>query len=240
MKPSILAVTPTYNERENLPDLAQALFEALPEARLLVVDDASPDGTGELADRMAAEDDRVAVLHRPGKLGLGSAYVEGFRQGLQYGYDLFVHLDADLSHDPRYLPAMLAAIEAGADIATGSRRVEGGGVEGWGPRRTLMSKGAGLYARCLLDRRVRDWTSGFKVIRSEVLEAIDLASIRSEGYSFLMEVTFRALRRGFRVAEIPIVFIDRRAGHSKLNGRVILEAVRMVPTLRLRAMLGKL
>jgi dolichol-phosphate mannosyltransferase len=240
MQPSILAITPTYNERENLPALAGALFAVLPEARLLVVDDASPDGTGELADRMAAEDERVAVLHRPAKLGLGSAYVEGFRQGLQYGYDLFVHLDADLSHEPRYLPAMLAAIEGGADIAVGSRRVDGGGVEGWGPRRTLISKGASLYARLLLDHRVRDWTSGFKVIRAEVLEAIDLTSIRSEGYSFLMEVTFRALRRGFRVAEVPIVFVDRRVGQSKLSTGVALEAVRMVPALRLRALLGKL
>jgi dolichol-phosphate mannosyltransferase len=240
MQPSLLAVTPTYNERENLATLAEQLFAVVPHARLLVVDDASPDGTGELADEMAAADDRIAVLHRPGKLGLGSAYVEGFRQGLAYGYDLFVHLDADLSHEPRYLPAMLAEIDAGADIATGSRNIRGGGVEGWGLGRTVMSRGASLYARTLLDRRVRDWTSGFKVLRAKVLEAIDLGSIRSEGYSFLMEVTYRALRKGFSIAEVPIIFVDRQAGASKLSRRVVFEAVRMVPTLRLRALLGRL
>lgn len=240
MQPSLLAVTPTYNERENLPALVEALFATVPYARLLVVDDASPDGTGELADEMAAADDRIAVLHRAAKQGLGSAYIEGFRQGLAYGYDLFVHLDADLSHDPRCLPAMLRAIDAGADVVTGSRNIRGGGVEGWGPGRTVMSRGASLYARTLLDRRIRDWTSGFKVLRAEVLEAIDLSSIRSEGYSFLIEVTYRALRHGFQIVEVPILFVDRRAGTSKLSGRVVLEAVRMVPTLRLRALLGRL
>lgn len=238
--PKILIVTPTYNERDNLAPFLDGVFDVLPDANVLVVDDASPDGTGALADRIAASDPRVKVYHRPGKLGLGSAYLEAFRRGIDEGYDLIFEMDTDLSHDPRYLPDFLRAFEQGADLVIGSRNVPGGGVDGWGPGRHILSKGGSLYSRMILGLGVRDLTSGYKGFRREVLESIVLGDVRSEGYSFQVELTFRAVLRGFKVAEVPIVFVDRRAGQSKMNKRIFAEAVLMMPRLRLMALTGRL
>lgn len=235
----VLVVTPTYDERDNLEPFLKGLFEHAPEVNVLIVDDASPDGTGELADAIAARDPRVRVVHRPGKMGIGSAYLQAFQWGLDEGYEVLVEMDTDLSHDPRHLPAMLAALR-NADVVIGSRNVPGGGVEGWGPGRHLLSKGGSLYSRTLLGLRVRDLTSGFKAFRREVLQAIDLDQVQSEGYSFQIELTYRAVQKGFRVAEVPIVFVDRRAGQSKMSRRIFVEAVLMVPKLRLDALLGRL
>lgn len=229
----VLVVTPTYNEADNLEAFVRALFDVVPSAHVLVVDDASPDGTGKIADRMAGRDERVRVLHRGGKLGIGSAYLDGFRFGLREGYDVLVQMDTDLSHDPRHLPAMLEAIEGGADLVLGSRNIDGGGVTGWGLGRHVLSKGGSLYSRTILGLSIRDLTSGYKAWRRDVLEAIDLGGVRSEGYSFQIEMTWRALRRGFRVVEVPIVFVDRRAGKSKMSRKIFLEAVAMVWKLRL-------
>lgn len=229
----VLVVTPTYNEADNLEPFVRALFEVVPSAHVLVVDDASPDGTGKIADRMAGRDERVRVLHRGGKLGIGSAYLDGFRLGLREGYDALVQMDTDLSHDPRHLPAMLAAVEGGADVVLGSRNIPGGGVLGWGLGRHVLSKGGSLYSRTILGLPIRDLTSGYKAWSRRALEGIDLDGVRSEGYSFQIEMTWRALRRGFRVVEVPIVFVDRRAGKSKMSRKIFLEAVAMVWKLRL-------
>lgn len=231
--PRTLVITPTYDERDNLPVLVERLRAAVPEADLLVVDDASPDGTGALADELHARlGPRLRVVHRAGKLGLGSAYVEGFRRALDEGYDVIVQMDADLSHDPRAVPSLLAAIERGADLAIGSRWVTGGGIEGWGLGRLALSRGGSLYSRWILGAPIRDMTSGFKAIRRSVLEALDPGTIRSEGYSFQIEVTYRTIAAGFRVEEVPILFVDRRAGHSKLSRSIFLEAIGMPWRLR--------
>ena len=235
-----LIVTPTYDERDNLAPFLDGVFEVLPEAHVLVVDDASPDGTGALADRIAESDPRVHVMHRAGKMGLGSAYLAGFGWALERDYDLVFEMDTDLSHDPRYLPDFLAAFEGGADLVIGSRNVRGGGVEGWGLGRHVLSKGGSLYSRTILGLDVRDLTSGYKGFRREVLEGIGLSEVESEGYSFQVELTYRAIRRGFRVAEVPIIFVDRRAGESKMSRKIFAEAVMMMPKLRLDALLGKL
>jgi dolichol-phosphate mannosyltransferase len=236
----VLVVTPTYNERDNLEVFLQGLFAVVPNVHAMVVDDASPDGTGELADAIASTDPRVRVMHRPGKLGIGSAYLDAFRWGITQGYDVLVEMDTDLSHDPKYLPAMLQALEGGADLVIGSRNVPGGGVDGWGLGRHVLSKGGSLYSRALLGLGIRDLTSGYKMFRRQVLEGIDMSAVESEGYSFQIELTYRAVRKGFRVAEVPIVFVDRRAGHSKMSRRIFAEAVLMVPRLRLAALRGKL
>ena len=253
----VLIVIPTYNERENIGPLITQIHAALPVADVLIVDDGSPDGTGRLADEIAAKNPQVRVLHRSGKLGLGTAYLAGFRIALSDGYDYVFEMDADFSHDPRYLPIMLQAagahlepgaphengVDGGADIVIGSRRVAGGGTENWGLGRQLISAGGSLYARIILGvgrqgtfwgLPVRDLTSGFKCFRRRVLESLDLASVHSEGYSFQIELTYRALRRGFRVAEIPIIFVDRRAGQSKMSSRIFLEAMGVVWRLRLQ------
>jgi len=240
MAPRVLIVTPTYNERENLEPFVARLHDAAPEADVLVVDDSSPDGTGALADTLAARDPRVRVLHRAGKLGIGTAYIAGFEHALREGYDVVFEMDTDLSHDPRYVPDFLRAIEAGADVVIGSRNIPGGGVEGWGPGRHVLSKGGSLYSRTILGLRVRDLTSGYKAFTRRALEAIDLRSVRSEGYSFQIELTYRAIRRGFRVSEVPIVFVDRRAGQSKMSRRIFAEAVAMVWKLRFDALRGRL
>ncbi len=240
MPPRVLIVTPTYNERENLATFVTSLHAAAPEADVLVVDDASPDGTGALADALAARDPRVRVLHRAGKLGIGTAYIAGFEHALREGYDVVFEMDTDLSHDPRYVPQFLAAIADGADVVIGSRNIPGGGVEGWGVGRHVLSKGGSLYSRTILGLRVRDLTSGYKAFNRRALEAIDLRSVHSSGYSFQIELTYRAIRRGFRVAEVPIVFVDRRAGQSKMSRRIFAEAVGMVWKLRLDALRGRL
>lgn len=235
-----LIVTPTYNERDNLERFLSSVLRVAPGAHVLVVDDASPDGTGELADRLAEADPRVRVMHRPGKLGLGTAYVEGFRQGLDEGYRFFFEMDADLSHDPIYLPAFFAAFDRGADVVVGSRNIPGGGVEGWGLGRAVLSKGGSIYSRVILGVGVRDLTTGYKGFTRRALELIELEQVRSNGYSFQIETTYRALRRGLRVREVPIVFVDRRAGKSKMSRRVFAEAVSMVWKLRLAALRGAL
>lgn len=227
-----LIVTPTYNERDTLPRFVEAALAAAPGAHLLVVDDASPDGTGKAADALAAREPRVSVLHRAGKYGLGTAYVEGFSTHLG-DYRHFVEMDADLSHDPAHLPRFFSALAGGADVVIGSRNIPGGRVEGWGLGRHLLSKGGSLYARAVLGVGVRDLTSGYKAYTRRALEAIDLASIRSNGYSFQIETTYRALRAGLNVVEVPIVFFDRRAGHSKMDRGIVLEAVGVVWRLRL-------
>ena len=235
-----LIIVPTYNERENLPELVQGVFATLADSEVLVVDDASEDGTGDVADDLARREPRLHVMHRTSKLGLGTAYVAGFVWGLRRGYEYVFEMDADLSHNPRDLPAFIDALERGADLVIGSRNVPKGDVEGWGPIRHLISKGGSLYSRTILGLDVQDLTSGFKAFRASVLEAIDLAEVRSEGYSFQIELTYRAILKGFRVDEIPIVFVDRRAGHSKMSRAVFLEAVMMVPKLRWDARRGKL
>ncbi|MCD6499008.1 MAG: polyprenol monophosphomannose synthase [Deltaproteobacteria bacterium] len=228
-----LIIIPTYDERENLRAIASRIHEVVPEVHLLVVDDNSPDGTGEVADDLAAKDERIHVLHRPGKMGLGTAYVEGFRKGLAEGYDLLWEMDADFSHDPRYLPDMLAAMDNGADLAIGSRYVPGGGTENWGLRRKVLSKGGGVYARMVLGVPIKDLTSGFRCYRREVLERISLSEVRAEGYAFQIEMAYKTFKAGFRVEEVPILFVDRRVGKSKMSGGIVWEAVLGVWRLKL-------
>jgi dolichol-phosphate mannosyltransferase len=210
------------------------------EVRVLVIDDNSPDGTGELADRLAAELDYVDVLHREQKEGLGPAYLAGFQRALSDGAELVLEMDCDFSHDPDDVTRLLAAVEEGADLALGSRYVRGGAVRNWGLVRRFVSAGGSLYARVLLGVNIRDLTGGFKCFRHEVLEAIDLSSIHSRGYAFQIEVTYRALRRGFRVVEIPITFADREVGGSKMSKAIVAEAIWKVPGLRLAALLGRI
>jgi dolichol-phosphate mannosyltransferase len=225
-------VLPTYDEAENIEAFVAAVLEKLPaSARILIVDDNSPDGTGEIADRLAAEHESVEVLHRPQKEGLGPAYLAGFRQALAGGAGLVLEMDSDFSHDPAYLPRLLDAAER-ADLAIGSRYVPGGGVGDWGPLRRAISRGGSAYARLVLGVKIRDLTGGFKCFRREVLEAIDLDSIESRGYAFQVELTYRVLQRGFRVVEVPIVFRDRRAGDSKMSRSIVAEAIWRVPLLR--------
>ena len=234
-----LIVTPTYNERDNLSKFVSDVFAAAPNADLAIVDDNSPDGTGDLADELAANDSRITVHHRAGKMGLGSAYIHAFTHGLAEGYDRFFEMDADHSHDPRYLPDFFEAMDKGADVVIGSRNIPGGGVEGWGLGRHLISKGGSLYSRGILGIDVRDLTSGYKGFRRSVLLALDLQSIRSEGYSFQVELTYRALMKGFSIKEVPIVFVDRRAGQSKMSKKIFLEAIALIPRLRIENILGK-
>jgi dolichol-phosphate mannosyltransferase len=228
-----LVIIPTYNERENLEAMVAAVHQHLPEADLLVVDDGSPDGTGALADEMAARDRRVAVLHREKKQGLGTAYVAGFRRALASDYEFVFEMDCDFSHDPKYLPLLLAAVRGGADLVLGSRYVQGGGTVNWGPMRKLISRGGSLYARTILGVPVRDLTGGFKCFRRRVLETIDLATVSAQGYGFQIEMTYRALKLGFRVEEVPIVFVDRRVGQSKMSKKIFVEALTLVWRLRL-------
>lgn len=236
MAAAVWVIIPTYNEAITIErivrDSVRELDRVAPnEYRVLVVDDNSPDGTGAIADRLAAEYSEVEVLHRPGKAGLGHAYLAGFARALSQGSELVIEMDADYSHDPKYLPELLTAAET-ADLVLGSRYVAGGGVRNWGLLRRMISRGGGLYARLLLRVDIRDLTGGFKCMRREVLEAIDLASIRAEGYAFQIEVTYRAMLAGFRVVEVPIVFSDRTEGSSKMSTRIAIEAMWMVPRLR--------
>ncbi len=233
MTEKILIIIPTYNECDNIRPLTAAIQQRLPEAHLLFVDDASPDGTGVLADSLAETDDRIQVLHRAGKLGLGTAYIDGFRFALDRDYEYIFEMDADFSHNPDHLPAFLAAAQGGADLVLGSRYVPGGGTVNWGVSRKIISRGGSLYARTILGVKVKDLTGGFKCFRRRVLEAIDLDSIRSEGYSFQVEMTYRTLRHGFSVQEVPITFVDRRVGQSKMSRDIFLEAIWMVWKLRL-------
>jgi dolichol-phosphate mannosyltransferase len=228
---------PTYNERENLDPMLRALGEH--GVRVLVIDDNSPDGTGQLAERLAKELDYVDVLHRPRKEGLGPAYLAGFRRALADGAERILEMDCDFSHDPKDVPRLIAATDE-ADLALGSRYVEGGEVGNWGAARRAVSAAGSLYARVLLSVPIRDLTGGFKCYRRTVLERIDLDAIHSKGYAFQIETTYRTLRAGFRVAEVPIRFVDREAGGSKMSRAIVLEAIWKVPLLRAEAVTGKL
>jgi dolichol-phosphate mannosyltransferase len=230
---------PTYNERDNLEPMLRRLGEVLPEdGRVLVIDDDSPDGTGRLADSLAAELPYVHVLHREQKEGLGPAYLAGFRRALADGAELILEMDCDFSHNPADLPRLIAAAEEGADLVLGSRYVPGGGVENWSLLRRFVSAGGSFYARVLLGVRVRDLTGGFKCYRRRVLETIDLDAVETKGYAFQIETTYRALRAGFRVVEVPIVFADRQHGASKMSRGIVLEAIWKVPAFRLAALRG--
>ena len=235
--PAATVCLPTYNERENLERMIAAL-EPLG-VGVLVIDDNSPDGTGAIADELAATREWMSVLHRPAKEGLGRAYVAGFREVLAGDAAYVVQMDCDFSHDPADVPRLIDAVENGADLAIGSRYVKGGGTSNWGPVRQLMSRGASVFTQLIL-MPVRDATGGFKCWRREALEAIDLDSIDAAGYVFQVETTFRARRKGFRVVEIPIHFADRTAGQSKMSFAVALEGVWKVPRLRLAALLGRI
>ena len=232
--PFIWLVVPTYNEAATLAELTDAVLAELPEPRrVLIVDDSSPDGTGAIADRLVEASPDVEVLHRPRKEGIGPAYIAGFKRALAGGADVVVQMDADFSHDPADLPRLLEALRD-ADVALGSRYVDGGGVTDWGSLRRAISRAGGSYARVLLGVNVNDLTGGFKAFRREVLESIDLDSVDAVGYAFQVEVTYRAIQAGFRVVEVPITFRDRRIGDSKMSGRIVLEAAWRVPAMRLR------
>jgi dolichol-phosphate mannosyltransferase len=230
-------ILPTYNEAENIEAIVRAagavLADAAPEGFcVLVVDDGSPDGTGEIADRLAGECDWVRVLHRQEKNGIGPAYLAGFRHALKHDAGYLLEMDSDFSHDPADLARLLAAVHAGADLALGSRYVPGGGVSDWGLLRRFISEGGSTYARIVLGLQVRDLTGGFKCFRRETLEAIHFDSVRSQGYAFQVELTYRAVRAGFTVVEVPIVFRDRQVGQSKMSWRIAAEAMWLVPRLR--------
>jgi dolichol-phosphate mannosyltransferase len=232
-------ILPTYNEAENIEAIIAAAGEVLARAapegfRVLVVDDGSPDGTGEIAEGIAAEHDWVRVLHRSEKNGIGPAYLAGFRHALDRGAGYVMEMDSDFSHDPADLARLLEAIHDGADLALGSRYVPGGGVSDWSLLRRLISEGGSTYARRVLGLRIRDLTGGFKCFRREVLEAIQFDDVRSHGYAFQVELTYRAVRSGFRVVEVPIVFRDRQRGQSKMSWRIAAEAMWLVPRLRFR------
>jgi dolichol-phosphate mannosyltransferase len=232
---------PTYNERENLEPMIEALGGVLDTTRdrVLVVDDGSPDGTGDIADRLASELTWVSVLHRETKEGLGPAYVAGFRRALADGAELVLEMDCDFSHDPADVPRLIEAA-ADADLVLGSRYAPGGGTANWGLVRRVVSRGGCLYAQAVLGMRVRDLTGGFKCFRSATLEAIDLDALSAQGYAFQIETTYRVKRAGLRVQEVPITFVERRAGASKMTGAIVAEAIWRVPLLRLRALVGKL
>jgi dolichol-phosphate mannosyltransferase len=234
MPARVWLVIPTYNESANVEAIVEAAREELPPSRrILIVDDSSPDGTGEIADRLAESHEDVGALHRPAKAGLGPAYVAGFREALDGGAELIAQMDADFSHDPHDLPRLLVAAED-ADLVLGSRYVHGGGVTDWGVGRRAVSRWGSAYARAALGIPVQDLTGGFKVFRRRVLESIDLESLASLGYAFQVETTFRAVKAGFRVVEVPIVFQDRRVGESKMTGAIVFEAAWRVPAMRLR------
>ena len=234
-----LVVIPTYNERLNLPVIVPAVLQQDPRIEILVVDDNSPDGTGAIADALAIESPRVHVLHRAAKEGLGKAYLAGFTWALGERYDLILEMDADFSHDPKFLPELIKAA-AGADLVIGSRYKAGVNVINWPMSRLLLSIGANQYAHWITGLPLTDSTGGFKCFRRAVLEAIDFSRVRSNGYAFQIEMSYRAWRKGFRLVEVPIVFTDRIEGQSKMNKRIVREAIWMVWWLRLRALVGRL
>jgi dolichol-phosphate mannosyltransferase len=239
----VVVCLPTYNERENIEPMVRALDDVFRrhdlDARVLVIDDSSPDGTGEIADRLANEFSFLSVLHRPKKEGLGPAYLAGFVWALATDADRIVEMDCDFSHDPEDLPRLLAA-SADADLVLGSRYVEGGGTRNWGLGRRLVSRFGSLYARIILGVGIKDLTGGFKCFRRTVIEEIGLEQITTRGYAFQIETTYRALKAGCRVVEVPIVFAEREAGSSKMSRGIVLEAVTKVPALRLRSLLSRL
>jgi dolichol-phosphate mannosyltransferase len=235
----ILVIVPTYNEAQNLPQIVPEILKQDPRIEVLVVDDNSPDGTGDLADRMARTKTRVHVLHRQAKEGLGRAYLAGFQWGLEQGYQAMFEMDADFSHDPAFLPRFLVAVED-ADLVLGSRYATGVNVINWPISRLLLSLGANLYARWITGLPLSDATGGFKCFRREVLAAIDFSQVKSNGYAFQIEMSFRAWKKGFRLKEIPIIFHDRVEGQSKMSKRIVREAIWMVWWLRLQGLLGRI
>jgi dolichol-phosphate mannosyltransferase len=237
--PRVTVCLPTYNERENLERMVRALGDK--DVGVLVIDDNSPDGTGDIADRLAAELDYVSVLHREEKEGIGRAYIAAFEHLLrETDAELILEMDCDFSHDPDDVPRLIAAVEGGADLALGSRYVEGGGTRNWGLLRRIVSWGGSFYARVILGLKVRDLTGGFKCFRRPVLETLDFDAIESKGYAFQVETTYRVIRHGFEVVEVPIVFADRTEGTSKMSRAIFLEAVARVPALRWAALRGRL
>ncbi|OGJ90240.1 MAG: dolichyl-phosphate beta-D-mannosyltransferase [Candidatus Raymondbacteria bacterium RifOxyC12_full_50_8] len=228
-----LIILPTYNEQENLEKAIAAIFVVVPGANILVVDDNSPDGTGAIADRVAAEDQRVFALHRAGKSGLGKAYLDGFRYALEKGYDYIFEMDADLSHDPRYLPDFFSAVET-SDLVIGSRYIKGVNVINWPMARLLLSFAGNMYARFVTGMNVTDLTGGFKCFRREALAALDFSKISSSGYSFQIEVSYILWKKGFRIREIPIIFVDRQFGETKMSTGIIREALFLIWKLRFR------
>ncbi len=239
MSERVLVIIPTYNEVKNLPQIVPAILLQDPRIEILVVDDSSPDGTGQLADEMGAREPRIHCLHRAAKEGLGRAYIAGFRWALEHGFDFVFEMDADFSHDPSFLPRFLDAIRD-ADLVLGSRYKTGVNVINWPVSRLLLSLGANAYARWITGLPLTDSTGGFKCFRRSVLQAIDLEAVRSNGYAFQIEMSFRAWKKGFRITEVPIIFHDRVEGQSKMNKRIVREAIWMVWWLRLQAILGKM
>jgi dolichol-phosphate mannosyltransferase len=227
-----LVIVPTYNEKDNLGPITTAILAADPRIDILVCDDNSPDGTGQLADELAAKEPRLRVLHREKKEGLGKAYLAAFRWALKEGYQFIIEMDADFSHDPKYLPKLIDTARDEADIAVGSRYVEGGGTVNWGIGRQIISRGGSMYVRTILGVPLKDTTAGFKCFNRRVLESINLDEVQSSGYGFQIELSYRALKKGFTIKEIPIVFEDRRVGQSKMSRKIFLEAIRMVWKLR--------
>ncbi|MEU5390263.1 polyprenol monophosphomannose synthase [Streptomyces tibetensis] len=236
----ILVVVPTYNEADNITAVTSRLRSAVPHAHLLIADDNSPDGTGKIADELAADDDHVHVLHRPGKQGLGAAYLAGFRWGMERGYDVLVEMDADGSHRPEELPRLLAVLDRGADLVLGSRWVPGGRVVDWPASRRWLSRGGSAYSRLLLRLPVRDVTGGFRAFRLRTLQGIGLEDVESQGYCFQVDLLRRTVERGFRVAEVPITFVERQHGASKMNRSIVTEALWRVTAWGLRSRLRPL
>jgi dolichol-phosphate mannosyltransferase len=232
--PKTLIIIPTYNERECVESIVTAVRAAVPEATIQIVDDNSPDGTGALADQIAARDPQVRVLHRTEKAGLGAAYIHAFTAALAEGWDRLVQMDADFSHNPADVPRLLQALDEGADMAVGSRYVEGGGTENWGLGRRIISRGGGIYARTALGIGVNDLTAGFKAWKAATLHGIDLGAVSAKGYGFQIEMTYRTVRAGFQVREVPIMFVDRRVGLSKMSGSIFFEALTLVWRLRFK------
>ncbi len=237
----VLVIIPTYNEAENIERIVERVRTANPDVHVLIADDNSPDGTGKIADRIAETDAQVHVLHRKGKEGLGAAYLAGFRWGLEQGYDVLVEMDADGSHQPEQLPQLLAALrEQQADMVLGSRWVKGGEVVNWPKRREILSRGANIYARIMMGIPLRDATGGYRAFRRRTLEGIDLATVQSQGYCFQIDLAWRAVKAGFRVVEVPITFVERELGASKMSRQIILEALWRVAAWGLRARLDRL
>jgi dolichol-phosphate mannosyltransferase len=228
-----LIIIPTYNEIDNLSPLLEEIFSYAPEADVLIVDDNSPDGTGKLADEIHNENGRVEVLHRPGKQGLGTAYIAGFKYAIEHGYDVAFEMDADFSHDPHYLPDFLKAIE-NADLVIGSRYIAGGGTPNWSFLRRLISGGGNIFARIVLGVPVHDCTAGYRCYRRGVLESIDLDTIQSQGYAFQIELAYRVMKHGFKIMETPIIFMDRRVGKSKMSRKIVIEGFTYVLKARFR------
>jgi dolichol-phosphate mannosyltransferase len=232
-----LVIIPTYKERENLVPLLKQIFAQGLSLEVLIVDDNSPDGTGAVADEIAAADPRVHVMHRPGKMGLGSAYVAGFRYALERDYDAVFEMDADFSHNPESLPEFMRELVT-ADLVVGSRYLHGVTVVNWPLKRLILSYGANVYSRVITGMSIKDLTGGYKCFRRQVLEALDLSRVKSDGYGFQIEINYKAWRKGFRIKEIPIMFVDRRAGESKMNQKIVWEAAWMVWRLRILDLLG--